>query len=164
MQRSRGLTLEEITRILEEDDEDVSAIYIEPPEATIYSDEDSVDEDSGGLIDNLSSRQLRAGAETVLTDGRRSGGCDSDEDDAKARWLLVQVGGQERTTAAALKAMGKVAAKGKPTAAPDKLDKLCKVNKADRPVVYDSKKSTKLRWVIARQVSFVNLSHVDDST
>ncbi|KAH6929130.1 hypothetical protein HPB50_023840 [Hyalomma asiaticum] len=61
MQRSRGSTLEEITRILEEDDEDVSAIYIEPPEATIYSDEDSADEDSGGLIDNLSSRQLRPG-------------------------------------------------------------------------------------------------------
>ena len=61
----------------------MSAIYIEPPEATIYSDEDSADEDSGGLIDNLSSRQLRAGAETVLADGRRIGGCDSDEDEAE---------------------------------------------------------------------------------
>lgn len=61
----------------------MSAIYIEPPEATIYSDEDSADEDSGGLIDNLSSRQLRAGAETVLADGRRTGGCDSDEDEGE---------------------------------------------------------------------------------
>ncbi|KAH7958814.1 hypothetical protein HPB49_005429 [Dermacentor silvarum] len=75
--------LEEITRILEEDDEDVSAIYIESPEATIYSDEDSADEDSGGLIGNLSSRQLRAGAETVLADGRGIGGCDSDGDEAE---------------------------------------------------------------------------------
>ncbi|KAK8771891.1 hypothetical protein V5799_024864 [Amblyomma americanum] len=75
MQRSRGLTLEEIAKILEEDDDDVSAIYIEPPEASTYSDEDS-----GGLIDNLSGRQLRAGAETVFTDGRRIGGCDSDDD------------------------------------------------------------------------------------
>ncbi|KAH7972000.1 hypothetical protein HPB52_004988 [Rhipicephalus sanguineus] len=55
----QAVDLEEITRILEENDEDVSAIYIEPPEAAIYSDEDSADEDSGGLIDNLSSRQLR---------------------------------------------------------------------------------------------------------
>ncbi|KAH7951584.1 hypothetical protein HPB52_010445 [Rhipicephalus sanguineus] len=54
------LTFEQITRIHQEDDEDVSAIYIEPPEVTIYSDEDSADEDSGGLIENLSSRQLRA--------------------------------------------------------------------------------------------------------
>lgn len=77
------MTLEEIARILEEDDEDVSAIYIEPPEATINSDEDSTDEDSGGLIGNLSSRQLRAGAETVLAGGRRIGGCDSDEDEAE---------------------------------------------------------------------------------
>ncbi|KAK8787485.1 hypothetical protein V5799_022738, partial [Amblyomma americanum] len=81
MQRSRGLTLEEIAKILEEEDDDVSAIYIEPPEASTYSDEDSADEDSGGLIDNLSGRQLRAGAETVFTDGRRIGGCDSDDDD-----------------------------------------------------------------------------------
>lgn len=77
------MTLEEITRILEEDDEDVSATNIEPPEATIYSDEDSADEDSGGLLDNLSSGQLTAGAQTVLADGRRISGCDSDGDEAE---------------------------------------------------------------------------------
>ncbi|KAG5899499.1 hypothetical protein JTB14_015209 [Gonioctena quinquepunctata] len=43
--------------------EDIDAIYVEPPEATVLTDEDSGDEDSGGTIDNLSGRQLRAQAE-----------------------------------------------------------------------------------------------------
>ncbi|KAG5877861.1 hypothetical protein JTB14_036437 [Gonioctena quinquepunctata] len=43
--------------------EDFDAIYVEPPEATVLTDEDSGDEDSGGTIDNLSGRQLRAQAE-----------------------------------------------------------------------------------------------------
>ncbi|XP_037503431.1 uncharacterized protein LOC119378336, partial [Rhipicephalus sanguineus] len=106
-----GLTLEEITRILEEDDQDVSAIYIEPPEATIYSDEDSADEDSGGLIDNLSSRHLRAGAETVLADGRRIGGCDSDEDEGEDEQQVYQ--GKQKDTATSTqyeKVVGKAAA------------------------------------------------------
>lgn len=65
------LTLEEIAEILDEDEEAVSAIYIEPPDAVLHSSEDSSKEDSGGLINNLSGRQRRAGSETVLADGRR---------------------------------------------------------------------------------------------
>lgn len=59
----------------------MSPIYIEPPESNICSDEDSADEDSGGLRQPQYSRPLRAGAEIVLTDGRRTGRCDSDEDE-----------------------------------------------------------------------------------
>lgn len=43
--------------------EDIDAIYIEPPEPNVLTDEDSGDEDCGGNIDNLSGRQLRALAE-----------------------------------------------------------------------------------------------------
>ena len=57
------------------DDEDenlyVEAIFITPPKASIDSDEDSTDEDDGGLIDNLKGRQLRAHAEIVLKNGQK---------------------------------------------------------------------------------------------
>ncbi|KAL3265494.1 hypothetical protein HHI36_009698 [Cryptolaemus montrouzieri] len=43
--------------------EDVDSIFIEPPEADVLTDEDSGDEDTGGMTDNLSGRQLRARAE-----------------------------------------------------------------------------------------------------
>ncbi|KAL3289116.1 hypothetical protein HHI36_003556 [Cryptolaemus montrouzieri] len=43
--------------------EDVDSIFIEPPEADVLTDEDSGDEDAGGMIDNLSGRQLQARAE-----------------------------------------------------------------------------------------------------
>ncbi|KAF2882924.1 hypothetical protein ILUMI_23247 [Ignelater luminosus] len=38
---------------------------IEPPEVNVNSDKDSADEDEAGLMDNLSVRQLTAGAEVV---------------------------------------------------------------------------------------------------
>ncbi|KAF2889695.1 hypothetical protein ILUMI_16478 [Ignelater luminosus] len=46
---------------------DVKEIYIEPPEVNVNSDEDSADEDEAGLTDNLSGRQLTAGAEVVAS-------------------------------------------------------------------------------------------------
>ncbi|XP_046408944.1 piggyBac transposable element-derived protein 3-like [Ischnura elegans] len=57
-------------QILEDDNIDFDEIYIEPPVVTELSDEDSADEDSGGKVDNLSGRQLRANAEVVV---RKSG-------------------------------------------------------------------------------------------
>lgn len=54
-----------INSVLEEED-DVEALYIEPPEPNIESDEDSGDEDRGGVIDNLTARQLTAAAELVI--------------------------------------------------------------------------------------------------
>ena len=65
------------------DDEldDVEEICIEPPAAGEETDEDSADEDnsSGGKINNLSGKQLQAGAEAVLRSGKRVG-CQNDED------------------------------------------------------------------------------------
>ena len=46
---------------------------MEAPDVNLDSDEDSADEDSGGLID-LTGRQLRAPAEAVLASGDRIGG------------------------------------------------------------------------------------------
>ena len=56
---------------LEDNDEEVEEIFIEPPEAAVPSDEDSADEDVGGLMDNLSGRQLRSRAEVVFRDRER---------------------------------------------------------------------------------------------
>nr|XP_023023884.1 uncharacterized protein LOC111512028 [Leptinotarsa decemlineata] len=56
-----GFTLQEALEIAYS--EDIDAIYIEPPEPNVLTDEDSGDEDCGGTIDNLSGRQLRARAE-----------------------------------------------------------------------------------------------------
>nr|CAI5831567.1 unnamed protein product [Callosobruchus analis]CAI5839624.1 unnamed protein product [Callosobruchus analis] len=47
----------------DDEDEEASDIYISPPEPNVLTDEDSADEDDGGLIDNLSRRQLLADAE-----------------------------------------------------------------------------------------------------
>ncbi|KAG5878171.1 hypothetical protein JTB14_026072 [Gonioctena quinquepunctata] len=45
---------------------DVGDIYIEPPEPAELTDEDSADEDGGGLVDNLSANQFRAAAEISI--------------------------------------------------------------------------------------------------
>ncbi|KAL3275055.1 hypothetical protein HHI36_019827 [Cryptolaemus montrouzieri] len=42
--------------------EDVDSILFEPPEADVLADKNSGDEEAGGMIDNLSGRQLRASA------------------------------------------------------------------------------------------------------
>ncbi|XP_039286301.1 uncharacterized protein LOC120351830 isoform X2 [Nilaparvata lugens] len=72
----RPLILAEIINELESDEyqgDAVSSIFIEPPDAAGLSDEDSANEDEGGLIDNLSSRQLAANAEIVFTNDERYG-------------------------------------------------------------------------------------------
>ena len=50
-------------------DLDVSRIYITPPPVNMASNEGSTSQDQGGTIENLTRRQLRAGAEIALTDG-----------------------------------------------------------------------------------------------
>lgn len=55
------------------EEENVSQIYIEPPESQVLTDEDSGDEEDGGIADNLSAKQLRAGAEIVLDNSERLG-------------------------------------------------------------------------------------------
>lgn len=63
---SGGLTLEEALQIAYNDDLDVDQIYIEPPNEGAMTDEDSGEEDEGGLVDNLSRNQLNAPAQLVL--------------------------------------------------------------------------------------------------
>ncbi|XP_044766308.1 piggyBac transposable element-derived protein 3-like [Coccinella septempunctata] len=62
----RGLTLEEALHMAYDDDIDVREIFIEPPDSNILTDEDSGEEDSGGMLDNLSGRQLSQKAEVIL--------------------------------------------------------------------------------------------------
>lgn len=65
--------------MLEEDDDDIAApgvreIFITPPEASELTDEDSAEEDEGGLLDNLGRNQLSAPAEVVLENNQRISG------------------------------------------------------------------------------------------
>lgn len=71
----RPLNLADIIEELErcESEIDVADIFIEPPEVNILSDEDSADEDDGGTVDNLTSRQLAANVEVVFSNNNRIG-------------------------------------------------------------------------------------------
>ncbi|XP_045127380.1 piggyBac transposable element-derived protein 3-like [Portunus trituberculatus] len=71
-QSKRNLTVDEILQELEDDEKDISRLYIEPPEPNVESDEDSADEDEGGMLDNLTGRQLRAGAEVLFANNART--------------------------------------------------------------------------------------------
>ncbi|XP_072380790.1 uncharacterized protein [Diabrotica undecimpunctata] len=69
--RFRGITLQEALDIAYESDNEVTDIYIQPPDCQDLTDEDSGDEDEGGTVENLSSRQLLAPAEVVFSNGTR---------------------------------------------------------------------------------------------
>lgn len=71
------------------DDGNVEEIFIEPPESCELTDEDSADEDEGGLVENLTSRQLSATSEVVLTNNERLG----TESDFEEVTLLPQISG-----------------------------------------------------------------------
>ncbi|KAG5872926.1 hypothetical protein JTB14_009336 [Gonioctena quinquepunctata] len=70
-----GITLQEALDIAYASDSDteVAHVFIEPPESHVPTDEYE-----GGLADNLSSRQLTAGAEIRFTNSRRVGGIADD--------------------------------------------------------------------------------------
>ena len=55
-----------ILDLLETKESLIDGIYITPPDVHCDSEGDSGDEDGGGLVDNLSGRQLQAEA-TILT-------------------------------------------------------------------------------------------------
>jgi len=59
--------------MIENPGQEIDQIFIEPPEATVLTDVDSADEDTGGLIENLTGRQLRAGAEVNFADKSTEG-------------------------------------------------------------------------------------------
>ena len=65
------MALHEVMDLLKQDDsEEPVNNYTASPAVDTDSDEDSGDEDDGGLINNLNANQLRATAETVLPNGR----------------------------------------------------------------------------------------------
>lgn len=58
-----SLSVAEILDVLESDEvEYVRDIFIEPPDVAEHTDEDSADEDGGGMMENLNGRQLHAPA------------------------------------------------------------------------------------------------------
>ncbi|KAJ8948012.1 hypothetical protein NQ318_011901 [Aromia moschata] len=64
IQLERQLSLQEALELAyAEDDADITAIYTEPLEISVLSDEDSGAEDDDGDINRLSGRQLRAAVE-----------------------------------------------------------------------------------------------------
>ncbi|KAJ8928490.1 hypothetical protein NQ314_018950, partial [Rhamnusium bicolor] len=62
----RKMTVEEALQIAYSDDLDVRNFFIEPPDPTELTDEDSGDEDEGGLIDNLFRNQLNAAVQLEI--------------------------------------------------------------------------------------------------
>lgn len=61
--------MQEAIELLVSPDEDMPnniEIFIAPPDPSTLTDEDSAGEDEGGLVDNLSGRQLMASAEIKL--------------------------------------------------------------------------------------------------
>ncbi|KAJ8953135.1 hypothetical protein NQ318_017162 [Aromia moschata] len=62
--KRRELSLQEALQLAyAEDDVDITAIYTEPPEISVLSDEDSGTDDDDGDLNRLSGRQLRAAVE-----------------------------------------------------------------------------------------------------
>ncbi|XP_074029977.1 uncharacterized protein isoform X5 [Leptinotarsa decemlineata] len=71
---AKGFSLSEALDMIWGDDEfqhTVDQIFVEPPEPNIETDEDSADEDDGGMIHNLNGRQLRAPSEIKLLNNDR---------------------------------------------------------------------------------------------
>ncbi|GBM89593.1 hypothetical protein AVEN_268441-1 [Araneus ventricosus] len=77
------LTLEEAFLLFDElnSDSDLEDIYIEPPDVAVISDEDSAEEDEGGLTENLSGRQLRVNVEISREKTRKNAYSDLDSED-----------------------------------------------------------------------------------
>ncbi|GBN80074.1 hypothetical protein AVEN_166147-1 [Araneus ventricosus] len=76
----KKLTLEEALLLFDKlnSDLDLEDIYIEPPDVVVVSDEDSAEEDEGGLTDNIYGRQLRVNAEISRKKTRRKDYSDLD--------------------------------------------------------------------------------------
>ncbi|XP_046980423.1 uncharacterized protein LOC124545520 [Schistocerca americana] len=68
----RGFLLAEALEILYNDDIE-GDVFVEPPDPNVDTDEDSGNEHSGGLLDNLSSHQLRANAEIRMPNNEQIG-------------------------------------------------------------------------------------------
>ena len=58
-------------------------IHTAPPTVSVDSDEDSGDEDGGGMMDNLNRNQLKSAAEAVYHDGRLEHKAENREDNSQ---------------------------------------------------------------------------------
>ncbi|GBN07278.1 hypothetical protein AVEN_58112-1 [Araneus ventricosus] len=78
----RNLTLEEALLLFNElnSDSGLEDIYIELPDVAVVSDEDSAEEDEGGLTDNLSGHQLLANVEVSRKKTYRKDYLDSEDE------------------------------------------------------------------------------------
>ncbi|XP_050306338.1 piggyBac transposable element-derived protein 3-like [Anthonomus grandis grandis] len=92
-----GFSLAEALDMVCNDDLD-GDIYIEPPEPNVDTDEDSADEDDGGLVDNLTARQLRAPAEIRLYNTQYEVECDANIADQETNTVPTPVLVQEYIT------------------------------------------------------------------
>ncbi|KAF2887376.1 hypothetical protein ILUMI_18797, partial [Ignelater luminosus] len=68
---------------------DVSKIYIEPPNHGQLTDEDSGEDDEGGLADNLSANQLRAYAEIEIIENNSEGVLEKAEEGMENKVKMV---------------------------------------------------------------------------
>jgi YD repeat-containing protein len=98
---TRRYTVHDVLSIIESGEFDRADVFITPPSGEI-TDEDSADEDSGGLVDNLSRRQLQADCEAVVsTVGQHEKmhiGCASDTDSDEGEREPEQVNPAEVST------------------------------------------------------------------
>ncbi|XP_068218474.1 uncharacterized protein [Palaemon carinicauda] len=95
-QRKKSLNLQEILDNLDEEEKDPVATFITPPEVREDSDLDSLEEDEGGLADNLNSNQLRASAEAVFHDGRILGKDDDEVENSNVKCAEEQQESKKR--------------------------------------------------------------------
>lgn len=88
----RDLTLQEALDIAyaSDNEAEVTDLYIEPPESEVLTDGDSADEDEGGLVDNLSKRQLEAGVEVCFSNNKRLGGPNDVPESSQIEQILTR--------------------------------------------------------------------------
>lgn len=104
VEKKELLLKEEIEMLYHNENENIKNmdIYLSPPELDILTDENSGDEDSGGLIDNLNARQLEAVAEVnlrYLNDGinEEEGGSFTEDREMPTEKFDYLVGKDDRT-------------------------------------------------------------------
>ncbi|KAJ8941511.1 hypothetical protein NQ314_010380 [Rhamnusium bicolor] len=93
----KGFSLSQALDMLEEDDDllqNVDEISLKLPDPNVDTDEDSADEEEGGMMCNLNGRQLLAPAEIKLVNNDRIGAssrCDEPENNAPERQVTETI-------------------------------------------------------------------------
>ena len=66
---------------MEDKEEPISSVYLEPPPPSYETDEDDATEDTGGALDHLPPRMLTSNGSAELFDGQQIGAIDDDASD-----------------------------------------------------------------------------------